>query len=125
MVEFTETELLRQRLADAEAKVEELTTEVDNLEDELEQFQQQIDEAHAETASVKAGMGVAADQLLRRAEKAESDLAQFYKCIDSSNCCDGCGRVHIYDTEELSFVDAPLAEYAGEATRVVYHRVDE
>jgi DNA repair exonuclease SbcCD ATPase subunit len=125
MAEFTETELLRQRLADAEAKVEELTTEVGNLEDELEQFQQQITKARAETASVKAGMGVAVMNYRHRAEKAESDLAQFYQCVDSSSCRDTCGRVHIHDTAEFSFVDAPLAEYSGEATRVVYHKVDE
>jgi hypothetical protein len=37
-MESTETELLRQRLADAEAKVDELMTEVDNLTSELARF---------------------------------------------------------------------------------------
>jgi multidrug resistance efflux pump len=121
MVEFTETELLRQRLADAEAKVEELTTEVDNLEDELEQFQQQIDTAHAETASVKAGMDMVVNQLRRRAEKAEADLAKFYSCDDSNGCYDDSGRVHIHDTAELSFVYSS----ANETMRTVYHKVGE
>jgi hypothetical protein len=37
-MEFTEIELLRQRLADAEAKVEEMTTEVEQLKMDLAMF---------------------------------------------------------------------------------------
>ena len=91
MAEFTETELLRQRPADAEAKIEELTTEVDNLEDKL-----QVTQSRAEQA-------------------------KFYECDDSNGCYDDCGRVHIHDAEELSFVYSS----ANGTMRTVYHKVGE
>jgi hypothetical protein len=39
-------------------------------------------------------MGMAVDQLQRRAEKAERDLAKFHECDRSNGCYDDCGRVH-------------------------------
>jgi hypothetical protein len=56
-----------------------------------------------------------------RAEATEADLAKFYECVESNGCYDDCGRVHIHDTEELSFVYSS----ANETMRTVYHKVGE
>jgi hypothetical protein len=67
-----------------------------DLEAELADSLERIDKAHTETASVQAGMGMAADHLRRRAEKAEADLRKFYKCEDDAICeyPRRVGRIH-------------------------------
>jgi len=56
-----------------------------------------------------------------RTEAVEAELAKFYSCDGSNGCYDGRGRVHIHDTEELSFVYPS----DGETMRTVYHKVGE
>jgi hypothetical protein len=91
------------------------------LQANLVELQEQVATAHAETASVKAGMGVAVMQYRNRAERAERDLAKFYECVDSNGCYDDCARVHVHDTEELSFIYPD----GSEPMRTVYHKVGE
>ncbi len=97
------------------------SAEIERLNSKIKELQQQLDESLAETSSVKAWLGMTDDQLLRRAEKAEADLARFHSCDDSNGCYDDCGRVHIYDTEDPSF------SYArnGERPRTVWHKDGE
>jgi hypothetical protein len=53
-----------------------LLAEIERLNGEMKKLQRQLDKARAETASVKAWLGMTDDQLLLRAEKAETELAK-------------------------------------------------
>jgi len=110
MVELTETELLRQRLADAEAKVKQRESEVGDLIAALAICEEQLATARDDFRHLK-----------QLAKKVEVELAKFYECSESNGCYDDCGRVHIRDAEGLSFVHSS----ANETMRTVYHRFGE
>ena len=61
------------------------------------------------------------DELRSEVQELRVELAKFHECEESNGCRDEFGRLHIVDTEDMSFVN----NAADETMRTVYHREGE
>ena len=115
MINFTEEELLRQRLANAESIISDYVEFVNELCYALPDMQD--DDAAAEALIVAEVEGIVEENAELKAER-----RKFTECTSSNGCFDHDGNLHVHNGEFMSPSGVVNGQIFPRVAKLVWHR---